>query len=425
MFKIGLMILFLQWIVYAHTLPELFQALKHHSQTEVDDLLIQQAKASENMAVSQLYPKINIFAKYDHYTTPTGIVPVPPNNLLSMVKDTSVAQPFSQDILREGISFNMPLFIKSIFTMAKKAKIMEESLNLKRNINLLKNEALIVVSNENLLALEAFQKSLDLKEASLLETKKTLQMKVNNGRAPASALYKLNDGLNQIKIAKNNTMLQKSKITSVIYALTGIYLTSAIDMNLTKGVTKKVFLASLEPLRKKLLADKLETKMQKEKFYPTVSIHGSYSVAQAKAYNNDNHVNEEYGNIGVVVNIPIVNMSMYSQLDLSKVKLKVSKKTFQKMKDELQAQVKMLEDSLGIVNNSIVLYKQNIEDKKQLLKIAKLNYKNTRISTEEYLRYEDDVVFAKAQLYKAKANIVQITMQLAVIYANNIEEIVQ
>ena len=419
------MMLSLPLVLGAHSMPELFHALINHSQTKSDIMLVKKAEIYENLANAKLYPKINIFAKYDHYTTPSGMVPVPPNELLSMVKDPAVAQPFSQNITREGVAFSMPLFMKSIFTMAEKAEAMQKSAQSKKDINLLKNEALIVGSNANFIYLEALQNSLTTKENSLLETKKTLQIKVRNGRAPASALYKIDDGLNQIHIAKNTINLQERKLISMIYSLSGIKLKKPVAMSLYGEVDRKNGLASLEPLRKKIFADKLDMQAKKEKFYPTLFAQGSYVFSQGSAYNNDKNVNERYAKVGVVLNIPLLEMDNYSEISLSEVELKSSEVELEKMRDELQSQVEMLEESLPLLRNSVKLYKQSIEDKKQLLKIAKLNYKSGRLSTEEYLRYEDDVVSVKAKLYKSEAEVIQTKMQLAVIYANNIEEMIR
>ena len=178
-------------------------------------------------------------------------------------------------------------------------------------------------------------------------------------------------------------------------------------------------------MRKKIQADKLEVKAQSEKLYPSVYAHGSYTYSQAESYNNHTGVNEEYGNVGVTINIPLLAMNQYDEINIAKLEVKSNEIELQKITDELQAEAQMLEDSLPLLDNSIALYKQSIEDKQKLLKIAKLNYKSGRLSTEEYLRYEDDVVSAEANLYKAQAQKIQIQMQLAVIYANNIEEIVK
>ena len=426
MLKKILITLSLPLVLSAHTMPELFDALKSHSQTKSDAMSVKKVKVYEELANSKLYPKINLFAKYDYYTIASAMVPLPPNDMLGLVKDpTNPSQPFSKNTAREGASFTMPLFMKSIFTMADKAQAMQKSAKAKKHITILKNEAIIVGSNANFIYLEGLQKSLITKEKSLLETKKTLQIKVKNGRAPASALYKINDGLNQISITKNNINLQKRKLISVVKSLTGIMLDKPVGMSIDGVVDSSKGLASLEPLRKKVDADKLSIRAEREKLYPALFAHGSYIFSQGVAYNTDKNINEEYGNIGVVLNIPLLAMDSYSEISLAEMEVKSGEVELEKMTDELQSKAEMLQASLPLLDNSVKLYKQSIDDKNQLLKIAKLNYKNGRLSTEEYLRYEDDVVSAKAKLYRAEAQVIQTKMQLAVIYASDIEEMVR
>ncbi len=421
MLKKLLIVFSLPFILSAHSMPELFDALKSHSQTKSDEMVVKKAEIYEDLAAAKLYPKINLFVSHDYYTTPTNMLPVPPNT----VKDPNVAQPFSDNITREGAAFTMPLFVKSIFTMVDKANVMQKSAKVKKYINLLENEAVIVGSNANLIYLEAVQKSLNAKEKSLQETKKTLQIKVDNGRVAASALYKINDSLNQISINKNNIDLQKKKLISIIDSLTGIKLEVPVSMKFNDNIDSSNGLFSLEPFRVKIAADKLNVKAEKEKLYPALFAQGSYTFSQGTAYNNDKSVNEEYGNIGVVLNIPLLQMDNYSEISLAKIEVKSGEVELSKMTDELQSKAQMLEESLPLLDNSVKLYMQSIEDKKQLLEIAKLNFKNARLSTEEYLRYEDDVVSAEAELYKANSEVIQTKMQLAVIYANNIEEMVK
>jgi len=424
MLKRTFLLLTLPMLLSATTLPELFQALKNHSQTKSDEMVIKKAQIAASQATSQLYPKIDIFGAYDNYSTPTGMLPIPPDTLLAMVKNPAVPQPFSYNIYKAGAKFTMPIFVKSIYTMADKAKAMQKSAQAKKRINLLKNEALIVGSNANLQYLSALKKSLDLKEKSLLETQKTLKIKVDNGRAPASALYKINDGLNQISIAKNNIELQKQKLLSSIEAITGIKLDKAVDMQ-ELGTVQGGKLGSLQPLEEKLKASRLEVNAEQEKLYPSVVAHGSYAYSSATAYNNSKDVNEKYGDIGIVVNIPLLAMDQYDAIKKSKIQLKSDEIALEKLRDELSAKADMLKNSLPLLDNSIKLSQKSIQNKEKLLKIAKVNYNSGRLSTEEYLRYEDDVVAAKAKLYQAKAQKWQTQMELAVIYANNIEEMVR
>jgi len=416
--------LILPLFLEAHSIPELFSALKSHSQIKSDEMLIKKSELQAQMVESSLYPKVNLFASYDNYNEPTGLLPVAPNDLVPMVQDQKIAQPFSNNIYRAGAQFSMPLFVKSIYTTAKKAKAMQRSAKAKKYINILKNEALIVGTNANFLYLVSLKKALDTKEKSLLETQRTLQIKVDNGRSPASALYKINDSLNEVAIAKNSIDLQKKKLISTIESLTGVRLEQPVDMEQIGSFTKGE-LASLKPLQEKIVADRANIKAQKEKLYPSLYAHGSYTFSNAKAYNNDKSVNERYGNIGLMLNIPLLEMNQYDSITLANITLKSSEVELEKLRDELISQAEMLESSLSLLDNSLKLYKHSLENKQKLLNIAKVNFKSGRLSTEEYLRYEDAVVAQEANLYKTEATKWQSEMQLAVIYANNIEEMVK
>ena len=412
------------WLLQAQSIPELFDALKSHAQIKADTMMVKKSEVQKKMVTSTLYPKVDLFASYDNYNEATGMLPVPPNTLMNMVKDQSIPQPFSNNIYRAGAKFSMPIFVKSIYTTAKKAEAMQRSAKAKKRINILQNEALIVGANANFLYLVALQKALDGKEKSLRATQETVEIKVNNGRSPASALYKINDSLHEIAIAKNNIELQKQKLISSIASLTGVTLEKPVVMQELKSYTKGEF-GSLEPMQEKIKADRVNVKAQKEKLYPALYAHGSYIFSSAKAYNNDKDINEEYGNVGVVLNIPLLEVHQYENIDLAKVELRASEVELEKLREELRAQANMLEASLPLLENSRKLYKESVEDKQKLLEIAKVAYESGRMSTEEYLRYEDAVVSQKANLYKTEATKWQTVMQLAVIYGNNIEEMVK
>ena len=421
--KIFIILLF-PYFLEAQNMSVLFSALKSHAQIKADVLLVKKSELQKEKAQSALYPKIDLVATYDNYNEATGMLPVPPNQLIGMIKDQSVGQPFSNNIYKGGAKFSMPLFVKSIFSAAKKAEAMQKSAKARKHINLLQNEALIVGANADFKYLVSLSKAIESKRDSLLETKKSIQIKVDNGRVPASWLYKIDDSLNEIAIEQNSIELQKKKAISLIESLTGIHLSKPLSMRYDQKLEKGTFV-SLKPLQEKIEADAIDVEMQKEKLYPSLYAHGSYMFSTAKAYNNNKDVNEEYGNIGVVLNIPIFQMNQYSSIDLAKVELQSSRIELQKLKDKLDADVRMLEESLSLLEHSIELYKKSIQNKQKLLDIAKVSYSNEVIPTEEYLRYEDALVMQKAKLYKTEATKWQILMQLAVIYANNIEEMVK
>ena len=97
----------------------------------------------------------------------------------------------------------------------------------------------------------------------------------------------------------------------------------------------------------------------------------------------------------------------------------------QKLQNELDVKAKRLSGMIPLLQNSLKLYKKSVENSEKLLKIAKVSYQNDRLTTEEYLRYEDEVVSAKAKYFKAKTALIQTKLELAVIYGNDIEELVK
>ena len=224
---------------------------------------------------------------------------------------------------------------------------------------------------------------------------------------------------------KNSLALQKEQLINRIRSLTGITLNRPIPMQEVRAVHTSDILESLTPLKLKIDANKLEIDAQKEKLYPSLVAYGSYYFSQAKAYNNNENVSETYGNVGLLLNIPLLAMENYQEIKKSKMQMYKDKLEYEKLEEVLKSKAIMLQKTMTLLESSIKLSQKSVVDKERLLEIAKVNYTNGRLSTEEYLRYEDDVIDASAKLYKTKAQKWQTLMELAVIYANNIEEMVK
>ncbi len=250
-------------------MAQLFDSLKTHPVSQGDEIRIEQAIAGKTLAYSKLYPNIDLLGRYDYASTATGMLPVPPNDLMAMVKDPAVGQPFSENIFRMGATISMPVYVASIFPMAAKAKMMTRSAEDLKQTNLLKNEAVLVGANANLLYMQSLEQALDKKKVSMLKTKEFVVIKVNNGRAPESALLNISNGINQIDILKNDLLLKREEVTSIVRSLTGIGLTQPVNMT-QAGTFKDGELKSLDPLRKKMEADKLGYRAEKEKLLPAL-----------------------------------------------------------------------------------------------------------------------------------------------------------
>jgi len=427
MIKHVLILLFFPMLLQAQeirNMTQLFDSLKTHPVTQGDEIRIEQALAGKEIAYSKLYPNIDLFGKYDYASTPTGMLPVPPNDILAMVKDPLVAQPFSENIFRLGVTISMPVFVASIFPLASKAKMMVRSAESQQNINLLKNEAVIVGANANLLYMQALEQALEKKKASLLKTKEFVIIKVNNGRAPESTLLNISNGINQIDILENDLALKKQEVKEIIQSLTGIALSQPIKMDQI-GTFKDGGLKSLDPLREKVEADRLGYQAEKEKLLPAVFLQGSYSYNSANAYNNGNHVTNDYTTIGAMVKIPLFAKDQYTQIKKGRLDYEASKNELDRMNLELSSQASQLQSSMLLLDNSIQLYENSVKEKEQLLEIATVSYQSDQMTMEDYLKYEDDVILEKSKLFNAQAEKWQTLMKLCVIFGNNIEEIIK
>jgi outer membrane protein TolC len=343
---------------------------------------------------------------------------------MAMVKDPTVGQPFSENIFRMGATISMPVYVASIFPMAARAKMLARSAEDQKTINLLKNEALLVGANSNLLYIQALEQALDKKRASLLKTKEFVVMKVNNGRASESALLNISNGINQIDILKNDLLLKKLEVIEIIQALTGVKLAEPLVMNQT-GSFSEGDLKALDPLRQKVEADRLGYRAEKEKLLPSLVLQGSYSNNSGKAYNNGINVNNDYTTLGAVVKIPLFAKDQYAQIHKSRLDYEATRNELDQMSLDLSSQAGQLQSSLQLLDNSIQLYQNSVKEKEQLLDIARVSYQSDQMTMEDYLKYEDDVVLEKSKLFKARADKWQTLMKLCVIYGNNIEEIVK
>jgi len=258
----------------------------------------------------------------------------------------------------------------------------------------------------------------------LLKTKEFVTIKVNNGRAPESSLLKINNGLNEIDVMKNDISLQREEVLAAIRNLTGVSLKNAIPM-IQSGTYQDGEMKALDPLKEKLEADRLGYRAEIEKLFPMLVLQGNYNRSFAKAYNNDKDIAKNYYTIGLVLKIPLLAMDQYAQIGKSSVDVRASENELDKMSLELSSQAGQLQNSLPLIENSIQLYSNSIKDKEELLKIAKVSYQSDQMTMEDYLKYEDDLVLEQSKLFKAQAQKWQTLVKLAVIYGNSIEEIVK
>jgi outer membrane protein TolC len=358
------------------------------------------------------------------YSSPNGLLPVPPNTMIKMVKDQSIAQPFSRQIFREGVNFTWPMFIKSIRTLEEKASLLHLAAREKKKLNFIEREAVVVGSVAQLRYLESLKTALQSKKRSIKRTLANTGLKVKEGRTPESDLFVLNTHLNDLDIAINGIDQNINLLSSKIETLTGIRLSHSLPLRVSRRIEKGEFFA-LKPLQKRVEASRKEIQAAKEAYIPSVVLKGNYTLSQADAYNNDKSLHEHFGMAGVYMTMPLFDASKGTASQQAKVAYMQEKSTLEQTAHTLKVRVGQLEHEIALLKRSIALANKSVSQQKKLLEIAKVKLDNGTITQEEYLRYEDALADAKARFYKAKAQLWQDLAQLAVIYGNDLRRIVK
>lgn len=406
------------------SIGELFDSLKVNPVHKA--YLLGEAKAVQNekLARANLYPELSAFGKYDYSDSPAGMLPVPPNVLIGMVQNPSVVQPFSENIWRAGLTVSMPVFVKSIYTMTAAAERMVQAASLGAQIEMQRKEALLVGANANLQYLENMEKAIESKRNSLQKMKELISIKVNNGRLPGSALLVMNANINELELKLAQLKMNKERVLASIFALTHVKLSQSLPLVQTASFRDGDFVV-LQPLKKKVEAAGLIHRAEKEKLYPSLVAQASYVHNRANSYNNNKLIRNDLTTAALVLKVPVFNKKQYAKIKLKNIEMQEQQNDYEKVRMEIMATSQQLQNSLLLLNQSIDLNKKSIKAKEELLEIAKKSYLQDRMSIDDYLKYEDDLLFEKARLYQTQTEKWQTLMQLAVIYGNNIETLVQ
>jgi len=408
----------------ATNITSLLNTLEKRPEHRLDTLDVEKSALGQRAVDDKLMPTVNIYGGYEVYSSPNGLLPVAPNELITMVQDQSIGQPFSKNIFREGVNFTWPIFVKSIYTLKEKASLLNLAAKEKKQLNLIQREAVVVGSVAQLRYLEALKSALNAKKRSIQQTEISTKMKVREGRAPQSAIFVLNSHINALDIAMNNINQNINLLASKIETLTGIYLKRSMSIQMKHSIDKGAIFA-LKPLQKRVAASKKGMQAADEAYIPSIVTKGNYTLSQADAYNNGKSVHENFGTAGIYVSMPLFDSSKSTASQQAKVAYLQEKTTLDQTAHSLVVQAKQLEREIRLLKRSVSLARKSVTDQKRLLHIAKVSLRNGSITEEEYLRYEDALADAKAALYKSEAQQWQDIAQLAVIYGNDLRRIVK
>jgi len=411
--------------IEARSVTELFNAIKHQPTTKLDELNVKMGELGVEKVNSNYYPKLDIFGTYSHYSSPTNLIPLDPLKAGRLSKEHK-SLPFSETIGKIGILANMPIYIKELSDLSNKAKHLTKSARLKKRLNILKNEAIVLGSNASLSYIESLLSAMHSTKLSLMTTRKIIKVGVDNGRMAGIELDKLDQKLDELHITINSIEINKAKVISEIESLTKIDLKHSVSLNLKQKVKKDEILA-LKPLQELILASEDELKAIKAKrYFPKVA----FNLMWSENYSPDNvakdeSINERYGYYQIGVSIPLYDKSSDSDIEIQKVKILKDKMELSKTEQELKSQAKELGKKLKLLIKSEKLTKDNIYKQKKLLAYAKVSFKQGSMTQEDYLRYEDALLNAKAKEYQVISEKWQTIGKLGVIYGNDLTQIVE
>ncbi len=407
----------------ATTITDLFIAIKKQPISKKDVMSVKMAGLNKQSAEDALYPKLYGSLSYEHFNRPSSMRPVLPTESPALLANDDPL-PFSKNISRAGLNLSFPIFVKALYTIRDKAKVMKIAQEYKTKINFIQREATVLGADANLKYLENLSKALDKKQESLLKTKSDIALKVKNGRLAGISLIKIDESLNNIAIAKNKIDANKNELQSIIYTLSGIELQKSVNLNQVKNInTDKLF--AILPLTASLKAKRLALKASKESLYPSLFLKANYAKSYGKGYNNDKSLDTRFGSIGLYLNIPIFDRSKYTKIQKARVAYESEMLNISYTKHSLLSDAGKLQNDLKILAKSEKLAKKSIGLNKELLKVARISYESGRMSEEEYLRYENALYDAYASWYGIKAKKWQDIAKLGVIYGNDLEEIVK
>ncbi len=399
----------------------LFQAIKKQPESKIDNIAVKEMQLTKKKVTSSLYPKLNIFSSFEHFSSPANIKPLPPTIAAKLAQEGK-GYWFSRNITKVGFNISMPLFVKEIFDNAKKLNHIIKVKKYQAKINLLKREALLVTYISKLNYLYSLKNAITQKENSIKTTLKAIKVGVEVGRIPEFKLLRLKDALNSIKVKKSQINMAIDDVKSKIYSLTKIEINSPIKFKVIQNIQKKEFLA-IKPLKENKKAQQINLKISKDTLYPKFMLQAKGYRAFAKAYNNGDRLAENFASIGIYMNWNIFDKTNLTQIQKSKLNVLKSNLEIQKTLKNLNAEVKKIYSSLKETNKAIKLTQNSLELKEELLKSAKSAFELNSMTVDEYLRYEDDLANTKANLANLIAIKNSLIANLAFIYGNNLERI--
>jgi len=399
----------------------LLDAAEQQPGYEASTLSVQESDLQKDRTTATLFPKVGIFGRFESYNSPTNLRPMPPTEVNVQAGDSL---PFSREILRYGLNLEAPVYIRELYVLRQKAMLLREKAETDRQLDLIGRQASVVSLNSALIYLQGLETAIDARRTSLSKSLEDMSLKVKTGRSADSELLKIQKSLNDLDQQRNELDMKRLDTIQEIQALTGITLVEPADMSLIQQPGGGSYLPVAAAQYKADAAEK-EVERQRAARWPTVSVTGFVSGNDGEAYNTDSHIYRSYNEIALVLKFPLFDRTLKTDESIASVQLEKAKKQLAQTRLDVSALVENLEQKIPVVEKSITLAEQSITDSQNLLAVAQVSVRSGRMTMEDYLRYESDVLAAQAALYQARQQQWQIVAQQAVIYGMDLKGVVK
>lgn len=400
-------------------------AAKQASMQKVIDLTLKDSNLKEEAALAKFYPKISLVGTVETYNSPTNAQPVPPTES-ARIGQTSGTYPFSKTLEGYGAKVSMPLFVKSLMTQVDIAQQSAQTQKIKHHISTAQKEATIIVGNAKLIYIENLERALKAKLTSLQNTRESVFIKVHNGRFPEVELIRIDEQINQIALKQEENAIAKSQLQKLLTSILEIPIEHSVPMTLVSDdLSKNQDALDVQLQKEDLLIAKLSTQAAKENLYPTVSANAFWQRKYGESYNNGDNFDKEYSGVSLSLTIPLYDKESYVAIEQSRVKQMQASELLKQTEHTTNATLNALGNEYVMLQNSQILAQKSVENYETLLNASKVSYLNQRMTQEEYLRYEEALVSAKASLYAAKMQLWENLATHAALLGKDFKRIVQ
>lgn len=405
----------------AFTIQELLTATARQPGVAASELTAREGSLREQAATAALFPRINAFGKAEFYNSPTNPRPMPPTEVNVQAGESI---PFSWNLMRYGLTLDMPLFVKSLYDLRQKAARLSEKSSLAHVLELSSRKAAVVAANSGLAYLLGLDKAIEARLASLAKTREDMELKVKVGRTAEVELLKVENSINDLKAQKNELAARILDVRKDLETFTGLEITEPAPMSLTGELVPAPYLVE-KIAEKETAAAREELQRSKSVRYPGLYLTGSMTGNEGKSYNTDEDFYRDYGFVGLTLQMPLFDHTLSVEQSIAQSRLHKAEKELEAIRIGLTAQEKNLKGKLPVVEESQAIAAKSLANSEQILAVARLSLEQGRFTTEEYLRQEAQVLAARAALYQAENDRWRIITQLAVLYGADLQEITQ